>query len=40
MDTPEKRMKLVRIFYFISTCMLVVGLILIVISLIKPDALP
>jgi len=40
MDTPEKRMRLVRIFYFIATCMMVIGLIIIVVSLIKPDFLP
>ena len=40
MDTPEKRMRLVRIFYFIATCMMVIGLIIIVVSLIKPDILP
>jgi formate-dependent nitrite reductase membrane component NrfD len=40
MDTPEKRMRLVRIFYFIATCMTVIGLIIIVVSLIKPDILP
>lgn len=39
-DTSEKRMRLVRIFYFIATCMMVVGLIIIVVSLIKPDILP
>jgi hypothetical protein len=33
-------MRLVRIFYFIATCMMVVGLIIIVVSLIKPDILP
>jgi formate-dependent nitrite reductase membrane component NrfD len=39
-DTAEKRMRLVRIFYFISTCMMILGLIIIVISLAKPDVLP
>ena len=40
MDTPEKRMRLMRIFYFIATAMMVIGLIIIVVSLIKPDILP
>jgi hypothetical protein len=40
MDTPEKRMRLVRIFYFIATCMMILGFIIIVVSLIKPDILP
>lgn len=39
-DTPEKRMRLVRIFYLIATGMMIVGFIIIVISLVKPDVLP
>jgi len=38
--TPEKRMKLVRIFYLIALGMLVLGYILIIITLFFGDIFP
>jgi multisubunit Na+/H+ antiporter MnhB subunit len=40
MDTPEKRMRLVRIAFFIATFMMVLGFVLIILSLANPDLLP
>jgi len=39
-DTPEKRMRLFRIFYLIATFMMVLGFIIIVIALLDPNFLP
>ena len=39
-DTPEKRMRVFRILYLISTLMVVLGFIIIVLALINPNFLP
>lgn len=39
-ETPEKRMKLMRVVFLLATGMMVFGFILIIISLIIPDFLP
>jgi hypothetical protein len=40
LDNPEKRMKLVRIAYFISLIMVVLGFVLIILSYMYPGFLP
>jgi len=39
-DTPEKRMRLVRIAYLIALGMTVLGFLLIMLSYLYPDMLP
>jgi len=39
-DTPEKRMRLVRISYLIALGMMVLGFILIILSFFYPGLLP
>ncbi len=40
MGTPEKKMRLFRIAYFIATIMMVLGFVLIILSLVFPGILP
>lgn len=40
LKTPEKRMKLVRLFYLIALAMLVLGYVLIIIAIFFEDIFP